>query len=349
MAVALMALGLWLRGPRYEVIELGTLGGAHASAMSINNIGQVVGLSKTSRTGNSSVDHAFMWDEEHGIRDLGTLGGASSWANDINDKGEVVGSADTKDGPRHAFLWDVDRGMIDLGTLGGDRSDAYAINSKGQVVGCAETADAQWHAFLWDADGGMVDLGSPYGGRSQACDINEKGQVVGYVLKGRKSHAFYWDADAGMVDLVGANGPSSVANGINNEGLIAGYIFDPQKNNYDACIWTGKGRVERFNTHASESYGGKINDRGQMIGHVKERKFLFFGASDYGFLRVENGRIINLDRYERSEEQQFQACGINNDGWIVGDLRTYHTNVHRVVLLKPKGSGKPVSAARQDD
>lgn len=349
VTAVLVAVGLWLRGPRYEVIDLGTLGGASACAMSVNNVGQVVGWSKTRNTGSQDPDHAFLWDEEHGMRDLGTLGGANSWAHDINDKGQVVGYSDMNDGTQHAFLWDADKGMIDLGTLGGGKSEALSINNKGQIVGCAETAEGQNHAFLWAPDGGMVDLGGLYGGRSVAKDINEKGQVVGLVVMGRKDHAFYWDSETGMVDLVGANGPSSVATGINNAGRIVGFLFNAQKNNYDACIWSGADGVETFNVEAVESYGGGINDRGQVIGYVKEARFFFFGAPRYYFLRTATGRIIDLDRYAASDDEQFQACGINDAGWIVGDIGIPNKSGHRAALLRPQGSGKPASTVRQGD
>jgi len=349
-AAVLMALGLWFRGPRYEVVDLGTLGGPSASALSVNNVGQAVGWSDMDDSGAGSPQHAFLWDEEHGMRDLGTLGGVHSMAWDINDKGQVVGGARTHNDLRHAFLWDADNGMVDLGTLGGDTSYAFAINNGGQVVGSAKTAEDQTHAFLWDAERGMVDLGSLYGGRSLAKDINEKGQVVGLVSTGGKDHAFYWDGETGMVDLVGANGPSSVANSINNAGRIAGYVFNIRKNNYDACIWDGKGTIEKFNTQTVESYSGRINNCGQIIGYAEQERHLFFGGEQYYFLRTAKGRIINLKRYMTSEGHSLlQVNGINDAGWIVGQITASGGKGSPAVLLRPKGSGKSVSAVGRDD
>jgi len=347
--VVLMVLGFWLRGPWYEVIDLGTLGGVHASAVSVNNVGQVVGWSTTDSPASRGPVHAFLWDQEHGMRDLGTLGGQSSRARDINDKGQVVGHALTDHGLWHAFLWDADNGMVDLGTLGGGRSHAYAINNMGQIVGEAETVDRQMHAFLWDAERGMVDLGSLYGRESLARDINEKGQVVGLVGNGPKDHAFYWDRETGMVDLVGTHGPSSFANGINNAGWISGYIFNAQKKEYEACIWTGKDGVERVDTRAIESFCEGINDRDQTIGHVKGEKFLFFGGGRHAFLRSAKGRIVNLSRYEPSKDHQVHVYGINDAGWIVGEMSAFRPSISKAVLLRPKSWRGRSGAVGQDD
>ena len=48
---------------------MGTLGGTHSSARSLNRARQVVGVSETA-LGDS---HAFLWSEGNSTRDLGTL------------------------------------------------------------------------------------------------------------------------------------------------------------------------------------------------------------------------------------------------------------------------------------
>jgi len=68
------------------MIDLDTLGGNDSSARGINDIGQVVGSSKTS----SGEKHAFLY-ENGTMTDLGTLGGNTSIAYGINDIGQVVG------------------------------------------------------------------------------------------------------------------------------------------------------------------------------------------------------------------------------------------------------------------
>ena len=78
-------------------------------AWSINNKGQVVGLSYV----DAHNWHAFLWERGKAMKDLGTLGGSKSYAFDINNEGQVVGTSLTDTGDWHAFLWQNDH-MIGL-------------------------------------------------------------------------------------------------------------------------------------------------------------------------------------------------------------------------------------------
>ena len=200
-------------------IDLGTLGGTFSRATSINNRGQVVGVSDVATNVQHAVQHAFLW-RAGAMTDLGTLGGDSSEAVAINDRGQVVGTSDTASGAQHAFLWE-NGSMIDLGTLGGVSSEAVAINELGQVVGWSEMASAgddspPRHAFLWRA-GAMTDLGTLGGDSSEAMAINDRGQVVGTI---DRQHAFLWQAGT-MTDLGPPGEVYGVAVAINDSGQIA--------------------------------------------------------------------------------------------------------------------------------
>jgi probable HAF family extracellular repeat protein len=187
---------------RYEVVDLGSLGGGSCYAGDIIDSGQVVGLSKTTSgeslaflltpedvDGDGTPDLWNRDDNGDGANDLmvplGTLGGSSSEACSVNNLGQVVGDSTTDDEPAkyHAFLWPDELGeMIDLGTLGGDLSQACSVNNLGLVVGVAQTADdpVEAHAFLWSEDlGEMIDLGTMGGVYSVASFIHDSGQVVG--------------------------------------------------------------------------------------------------------------------------------------------------------------------------
>jgi probable HAF family extracellular repeat protein len=62
----------------------------YASANAINNVGQIVGVSRTAR----GDVHAFLWTLSGGMRDLGTLSGiGESRAYDINNLGQIVGES----------------------------------------------------------------------------------------------------------------------------------------------------------------------------------------------------------------------------------------------------------------
>jgi probable HAF family extracellular repeat protein len=284
--------------PRYEVIDLGTLGGTYSRAFAINDAGQVVGVSQTIESGG----HAFFWDRRNGMIDLGVLyEGDMSAAYGVNDHGQVVGFSGPDD--RDAFIWDSENGMrcpegfgsearainnagqvvvntefhsylwhpnevvIVLGSLGTDRVSACALNSAGQVVGHAYTSISEYHAFLWDRATGMRDLGTLGGTCSMAFGINDTGQVVG---KSRtttgdwREHAFLWDSDTGMVDL-----GEGRALAINNAGQVVGYM----SSSGPAFYWDSDiGMIQLSDLLLPNSgwrelhYASDINKRGQVVG-----------------------------------------------------------------------------------
>ena len=194
--------GIWEHG---VMTPLATLGGNNAAALSINNRGQLAGISETAtrdatcatpaQPGQVLRYNAVVWGPAKGeIHSLPPLAGDTvGFALGINDFGQAVGSsggcANTPGFPfpvgPHAVLWQngVPR---DLGSLspGGSRLNVAAgINNLGMVVGGSEVAGAN-HTFLWTSATGMQDLGlletdlgnvpgSGFGA------INNHGQVVG--------------------------------------------------------------------------------------------------------------------------------------------------------------------------
>jgi len=269
---------------RFEIKDLGTLGGATSGADGINAAGQIVGLSQIT---SSTLFHGYVWDPA-GLKDLGTFGGPQSGARAINDRGDVVGWSHTANNEKHAFYYHdgrmIDLGslagspvdayslndfgevvgsyisgmyerafvwsggtMLDIGTLGGTDSRAYAVNSHGDVVGFARpTDDSQLHACLWH-NGIPSDLGTLGGWASFAYDINDNGKIVGWSLEDPNtvSHAFEW-ADGEMIDLGTLGGTYSAAFAINLSGLSVGASSDAS-GQQRAVMWEG-GRILDLNT-----------------------------------------------------------------------------------------------------
>lgn len=120
--------------PRYEIIDLGTLGGGYSVANAINDTGQVVGALSASGP-------AFYWDSDNGVigfYDLLPLDSgwkSLSFASDINNRGRLVGTGTTDRGEYHAFLMtpvpeSVIEAEIDIDP------DTLNLSSKGKWVTC---------------------------------------------------------------------------------------------------------------------------------------------------------------------------------------------------------------------
>jgi probable HAF family extracellular repeat protein len=164
---------------------------ARSAALGINDNGDVVGLSGTCGTPDTSAlgRHAVLW-RNGSVFDLGGLGGTmNNYAIVINNAGWIAGNSDlagdNKPGAipaTRAVLW-RNGAITNLGTLPGDYlSLAQDMNGKGQVVGVSCDVNFNCRPFLWD-HGMMKDLNSLFTlGSPQltfAAGINDDGDIAG--------------------------------------------------------------------------------------------------------------------------------------------------------------------------
>ncbi|MFO0836802.1 MAG: hypothetical protein U0638_17715 [Phycisphaerales bacterium] len=158
---------------------LGTLGGASAQALAIDDRGWVVGSSTTASEASS---HPALWKNAT-PGDLGTLGGTVGQATAIYGT-RIIGHSQNASGVRRATLWNIDAAgavvsRIDLGGLSPTASSfALGMNSAGKAVGTSK-----FHAVLFE-NGSCVDLNTripPAAGWTleKAWAINDAGVIVG--------------------------------------------------------------------------------------------------------------------------------------------------------------------------
>jgi probable HAF family extracellular repeat protein len=195
----------------YQLIDLGTLGGAQSTGGALNNKGSVVGCADTSTPdpnypnfnpflspfgADPFIFHTFEFKDGR-VTDMGALPGANSSCEDfLTDRGLIVGGSEnglidplTGWPAMEAVAWHNGQ-VINLGTFGGNESFAIGANNRGEVVGAAANTvpdpysvffgwGTQTRAFLWTQSQGLQDLGTLGGPDALATNINDRGQIFG--------------------------------------------------------------------------------------------------------------------------------------------------------------------------
>jgi probable HAF family extracellular repeat protein len=156
-------------------INLGTLGGATASASAINDAGVVVG-SAASANGNT---RAFVWQSGH-MTQLSDLG-LSSGAFCINQQGVAGGFVLRPNFTAQPALWAANGTRTDLPALPGFAdAEVYGVNQSLQAVG-----DADANAVLWSGGNvqsllSLIPSNSGWSSLNYAYGINDAGDIVGW-------------------------------------------------------------------------------------------------------------------------------------------------------------------------
>ncbi len=282
----------YLTGPNgLGFTDLGTLGGIDATALAINNSGQIAGKSSTA----SEQFHAYITGANGvGMVDLDLAGEdfSNRTIEAMNSSGQLTGAIqdDINELERAYITGSNGRNMTPLDTLGGNSSSASDINDSGQVVGKSDTSSGNFHAFITGGNGSvMKDLGTLGGNTSHAEAINNLGQVVGEAQVARgTSHAFVTSPNGdGMMDLGTLGGQSSFARDINDAGEVVGSATTATGENH-AFLYSHDG-ITDLNQIFNATVGSDeqldaddvfsvsaINDNQQILGSV-----FYLGEKDF--------------------------------------------------------------------
>ena len=353
---------------RYEVIDLGTLGGTSGSAYGINSYGRVAGAANLAN-GNQ---HAFL-SEVVGNADLGTLGGPNSNEGGLNTSYQLAIFAETakKDPNGEDFcgfgthliclpaVWNGR--MTPLPTLGGNNGQALAINEQGQLAGIAETGTQdstcvgsgqvmRFEAALWSPTGQVQEL-PPLAGDTVgfALGINNQGQVVG--SSGTCANTNVAGLEAGPRAVLWNNGApinlgslggtiSATAAAVNDLGVVTGASDLASEMpgfpgvQIHGFLWTSAGGMVDIGTVGSDfsSIPTAINNRGQVTGA---------SCDDQGNCRAflwQNNVMTDLNTLIPADSGLYLAFPfvMNDDGEIAGMAIVTSTGDSHAFLAIPE-------------
>jgi probable HAF family extracellular repeat protein len=341
-----------LSAGNWSLTDLGTLGGSETFADSINDLGQVVGMSRV--TGDSGT-HAFFYD--NGVmQDLAPINSGdirASFRLGLNNSGRIVSGVVTDDA-YYPAIYDRQSGQTttlgSLGSTSGFTGVATAINNSGMAVGISYLSSGVRHGFVY-RNGTMSDLGS-LGGYSGALAINSAGTAAGFSSDSPNGfqRAVIW-ANNSILDI--SNGFESEARGINDFGKVVGETMT-LAGNQEAFLWSD-GSSENLGSLApsrsSEAFG--INNQGDIVGTAEAVCGFTYRTNpitgvvtivtnyqNHAFI-YSNGSMIDLNNMisTNSGWELYYAFAINNSDQIVGwGSMDGGEHIHSFILQIPEPS-----------
>jgi probable HAF family extracellular repeat protein len=191
-------------------------------AYSINNSGQIVGISATQNY--PIIDYRPVLWHNGSLVDLGKPEGATDGlANGVNASGAAAGYAHLPDGRNVPMVWSHGTMTTLPGAPGTLVTQALKINNRGQVVGNGNN-----HALLW-TDGILAILPNPAGAHSStASDINTSGLVVGKSSGSSGRIAVVWEDGQPRTLPKLAGWAESEAFAVNDRGDVVGMAMTPR-------------------------------------------------------------------------------------------------------------------------
>jgi len=317
------------------VRDLGTLGGPNATAVALNDWGQVTGSADVDAAGTLS--HAYRWSRQTGMVDLSGRGRGASSGNDINNRGQVTRGAvfgRAANTYQHAFLWSPQTGMVDIGTVDWS-AHGDVINDAGTVAGT--TGGNSVNAFRWTRRDGMRVITAMGNEFDIATDINAAGHIVGGtgITTSLPPHAYLWTPREGLIDLGAGIPDRTQADKVNDTDMVILNVrnFTDTSHGY---IWTRDRGLTEIGAGAPSIGTGvaDLNNRGQVVGRY----------ADYAFVWTRAQGVVDLNTRLRGVPDGIKltwAGAISENGIIAAGSNT------GLVLLDPavrSGNQPPIAA-----
>lgn len=297
LVVLLATAPVWA-SPIYQVVDLGSLGGA-SGARAVNSTGVAAAWSTTP----AQTLHAIT--SSGGGVAVALSPGEQSRAYGINDAGQVVGVRYDVYGNPEAVLWQLD-GTVTV--LGSANSHAMGVNSAGVAAGASNGQAVRFD----NGTAQSIPVNAPW---SAANAINANSTVAGTAqLANGSFRAFTATSGNGVTMLGTLGGWSSYGQAINATGWIAG--GSSTVTGYLHAFLYANGQMKDLGTLAggnnSSAYG--VNSAGQVVGYSQ-----IFGGDSRAFL-WENGQLRDLNDLIAADTgwRLLEASAINEQGQIVG-------------------------------
>lgn len=299
-AIAVSLAGSAQAQSRYQVLDIGT------SAVDMNNMGQVLGLSS-------------LWDATNGTRSLTPVPGQETRAAEINDFGQVVGEYGDVLTPT-GFIWDEVRGYRDLDTVTGLTSFIpEGITNSGEIYGYSteyhELSGLTYRrAAVWSPSSGVRYsslLPTGINCSSVVMAMNDVGQgVASYGRFPSDYRTTLWSPGSETQLEI----PQAFwCYGLNNLGQA---IWIDEDEMASGWLWTAEDGLREMAGEGKFLHpcGTDINDLGQIVGvalDIDEIETRFLWDEAHGYQDIADGvdPAMNL---------RFTPGAINNSGWIAG-------------------------------
>jgi len=240
----------------------------------------------------------------------------------INDSGEIVGY--TVDAGHYGGFYYVNGKFTDFIVPGATYTVPTGINDHGEIVGFYSTPTSGF-GFIYQ-NGSFTTVSYPGATSTLIWGVNILGQLVGSESSNASLPEQAFFESGGVFQIKNVPGAFETAPyGVNDHQVISGTISDI--NGYNSGFILGNTLTVLNVPGAKQTYVSGINDSGVVVGEYS----LPDAFPTYAFEYVD-GDYVPLDLPAAFYQD---PVGINNEGYIVGNIYGANGNGYQGFLLAP--------------